>query len=227
MIQDAVVKGLKIESGKTALYASEDFYFQAFFYLTKRFGEGKVFDSHKDAANWIFNVAEFKIQIRIDSTFVNFMIFGGPRYKNYGLLRPFYVAQLRRAARHEKELFYTGKNPTPEQGAVNQKVWDAYCEANGIDDSWNIEMFEREKASDWYDYIGRYNDGVMGVKYSDYAKYGERNNRHTKRALRVLKKFLNNMLTPIYVRDVGFNILGECDGRYKKYYGNIDIEVEK
>ncbi len=81
----------------------------------------------------------------------------------------------------------------------------------------------------WYYHIEEYNENVIDLDPKEIErKYGKiYSNKQTRKALRVLSKFLKNMLTPIRIRDVGFNIKGECGDEYGKYIGNIEYKLIK
>ena len=84
-----------------------------------------------------------------------------------------------------------------------------FCKEEGIDSSWDQERFDKEKRKKWYKRIDEYNDSVIGVKFSDYEKYGEYSNSYIRHALKAMKRFLKSLLTEtIGVRDVEFNIKG-------------------
>ena len=67
LVKEAIKEGLKLPNNSIDdIYDNQyinEFYFQAFFYLTKRFGMPKIYDDYKDAGVWPFSVKGFKIQI--------------------------------------------------------------------------------------------------------------------------------------------------------------------
>ena len=234
LINNTIIEGLKLEKTDRVRRDSQTYYFQAFFYLTKRFGMPKIYDDYKDGGVWTFTVKGFKIQILLDSVFVNFMIFGNAKYKNYSMLSPSLVARTRAASKFEKDDFFTyvedeNHKLSEKQQATNNKIWEAFCNEYNIDDTWTEERFKEEKMYiKWHVYIHKYEDKMIGVNTDEYIeKYGrDYKNSNIKYALKTLKQFLNNMLTPIWVRDCDFNILGRGGSEYKKYDNNIKIEFD-
>lgn len=82
------------------------------------------------------------------------------------------------------------------------------------------DKFEKEgKQLEWFEFIKKYNDKITNIDFNEIEKkYGnDYSNKHTRRALNVMRKFLQNMLTSIMVRDCYFNILGRCNGEFDKY----------
>jgi hypothetical protein len=233
LINNCIIEGLKLEKTDRVRIDSQEYYFQAFFYLTKRFGMPKIYDDYKDGGVWTFNVKEFKIQILLDSVFVNFMIFGNSKFIDYSNRRPYWVAYRRKSVKVKDKLFtidYSSFNSecpklTKIQQKTNEDIWDKFCNENNIDDTWNDEKFKKEGMSiKWHDYIEEYNRKIVGVEFEDYEKFGTYSNSSIKYALKILTKFLNNMLSPIWVRDCDFNILGRGGSEYEKYGNNIKID---
>lgn len=234
LINNTIIEGLKLEKTDRVRRDSQEYYFQAFFYLTKRFGMPKIYDDYKDGVVWTFSVKEYKIQILLDSVFVNFMIFGNSKFKNYSFLSPARIAQQRAARKFSRDDFFTYKKDenhvlTDKEKSTNNKIWELFCEEYNIDETWTYERFKEEKMNiKWFEYIHKYEEKMIGVNTDKYIeKYGhDYKNRNVKHALKTLKQFLNNMLSPIWVRDCDFNILGRGGSEYEKYANNIKIELD-
>jgi len=162
------------------------------------------------------------------------MIFGDAKYKDYSMLSPSRVARIRAASEFEKDDFFTylkdeNHKLTEKENATNNKIWEAFCKEYGIDNSWTNERFEKEGMDmKFHSYIHKYHNKMLGVDIEYYEnKYGYNySNSNIRFALKTLKQFLNNMLTPIWVRDCDFNILGRGGSEYEKYVNNINIEFE-
>jgi hypothetical protein len=224
-----VADSLGYEYDEDSYYSpTDEIYFQAFFYLTQRFGLGVKYDKYKDAAIWDFQVDEYTIRIHQDSSQLSFIIFGDAKHKNLSFLTPFIVKK-KRFLRDYGNLFidmyayeHTNENILNEQ-------WDLFCKKEGIED-WTEEMMIKEGKDDlWIDWVQNYNENLIGTNWEAWKdKYGQYyENRQTRKALRVLDKFLKNMLSPIYIRDVAYNIKGEWDYKYEKYCENIEIKYIK
>jgi len=235
LINDAIIDGLKLEKTDRVRRDSQAYYFQAFFYLTKRFGMPKIYDEDKDAGIWTFTVKEFKIHILLDSVFVNFMIFGNSKFHDYSARKPYWVAYWRKSEKVKDKLYtedYSNLNSeipklTETQEKTNETIWNQFCNENNIDDTWDNEKFESEgMQKKWWNFTSDYNSKIVGIEFKDYGKFGPYSNANTKYALKTLRQFLNNMLTPIWVRDCDFNILGRGGSEYEKYANNINIKFE-
>lgn len=226
-IMDIVSDSLGYDTPQKYTYFTRDMYLTSFFYLTKRFGSHYTYDEYKLAAVWDFKVAEFDIRIELNCSWVTFMVFGGARYKNVGAIPPYWVRMRRVAGRDDRyvDIMADGERSEREKEVINT-LFEDFSRIHGIDDSWTEERFHEEKVDDWFNFIDAHNEKLVGATYAEYLeKYGGTySNALTRRAGRVLRKFLKNMLTPIYVRDVGYNIKGQCGSEYDRYVGNIEIE---
>ena len=83
IINDSIKKSLKMGYPESVQLECKKFYFQAFFYLTKRFGAPEIFDNDKHAGVWIFKVKSYKIQIILNSSFPIFIIYGSYKFEKY------------------------------------------------------------------------------------------------------------------------------------------------
>ncbi len=228
LINNSIIRGLMLK--QTARAESEKFYFQSFFYLSKRFGSPKIFDDYKDAGVWTFLVKNYKIQILLDSTFVKFIIYGNSKFKTYIMFSPYSVARYRKYDSVKNKMFDASENPNKKQKETNSEIWNKFLTENGINDTWTQEAFDKwfkANSMRWFEFIQNFNSKIIGINQDEYfKKYGRLyKNAKTKHALKTLEQFLKNMLTPIYVRDVGFNILGRCDSEFDKFTDNIKIRM--
>ena len=106
---------------------------------------------------------------------------------------------------------------------------DKLCSKNGVDDSWNQEGFEDKLGQKWFDRILEYNNEIIGVDLEEFReKHGKiYYSSKTRNALRTLDQFLKNMLTPIWIRDVPYNIKGVCSEReFDRHINNVKIEFK-
>lgn len=230
-IKKVVGECLGVSDPANLPFGSGKFYFEAFFYLSKRFGQPEVWGEYEDAGAWNFSVKDFTIQVLIDSTFVRFMIFGDKKTHHTSCLQtPYMVAYAREQTRNSDKLFAFSETLTPKQKEVNESIIDEFLEKEGIDiDLWTEEEWEKSGMQEKLDdFVFTYNDRISEVKQSDYERFGDYHyNAETRRALSVLRQFLHNMLTPIWIRDVPYNILGVGGTEYMKYEGNIEITLKQ
>lgn len=114
---EEVLLGAEIKIPEAGIYAdnnypffTESFYFNAYFYLSKRFGHAKFpYDEHKEAGAWNIPCKsgkkhEFLISVRINSCFVEFIIYGEKNHKFQGYCPyPYWIAK-ERAIRNGKNI---------------------------------------------------------------------------------------------------------------------------
>lgn len=204
---------------------TQDMYLSTFFYLSKRFGVPMIWDEYKDAGIWRFKVKQYGILVRMDSSAVSFQMYG--RIGNVELHSPCIIKRNRvRMATNDGyiRLFETELNEKEEQ--VLDEQFTKFAEENEFDpNAITQEEYDAKYRALWWKYLIKYNDSLGGFDYHEFrAKYGdEYQNAYTRHALRTLRQFLKNMLTPIWVRDVPYNIKGEVDGDYSRYENNIEI----
>jgi hypothetical protein len=238
-ISDVIAEALLYDKNQKYDWFTKDMYFQTFFYLSKRFGQHKIMDDLKDGGTWNFKVKEYTIQISLNSSWVTFIIFGEGSKKNklsrnnfiiYSHRCPYWV-KLWREQRKKSSLLLNlhVEKKTERELKIIKKLQDSFFKENGIDDSWTDERFQKEKSNSWYRYLEKYNNDILGVDMDFYNKnYGQDyKNAKTKHALKTLRQFLNNMMTPISVRDASYNIKGRCGNEFDKYVDNIKIEFIK
>jgi hypothetical protein len=213
---------------------TREIYFQAFFYLTKRFGESNKhrIDDCKHAGRWDFAVKNYQITVLIDSCSVNFIVFG-KRGSFLSSATPYNVKKERFALKSDKviNIFDVQEKDT---AAINQLATE-FCAEKGIDDNW--DSFAEKINTDiqlWQDFsdkIFRHNHQVQGFSIKSInEKHGTYyDNAEKRRARRTLEQFLKNMLSPISVRDCSFNITGiVSDADYFKFSGFADnIKIDR
>lgn len=200
-------------------FCTEKIYFPAFFYMTQKYGIGKKPDPYKIAAEWDFERKEFIIRISMNSCFVEFLMFGPAKpYRGYSSMTPYRVKWNRERNRKKHLLIPEMMDDvdvlTKEQTRNQLTLWKKFCTENAVYEGMTQKEFTERKLDDkWMAVISEYNKAVIGVSYAEYdARYGrEYRNRHTRRALRVFRSFLKELMQPISVRDVEFNILGRIE----------------
>ena len=207
-IKQQICKTLDLDSSD--LFFASPLYFTAFFYLQKRFGDYFILDKHKDAAVWGFKVKYYNIQIILSSNNVTFLVFGPKKYvPKYPLWAKIH--------RMSKKGLYTNPSiffdkeawkPIFKKHLEGQNI--NYLEATQEHLDCFCELVQQESTTVIKEQRGRYKD-------EDYS------NAYTRHALRTFDQFLKNMLTPIWVQDVGYNIKGRCGWDGGQYEDNIEI----
>ncbi len=207
----------------------EDMYFQSFFYLSKRFGSPSAFDKGKEAGAWSFKVKDFVIQIRLNGCYVEFMVYG--KISNREVHSP-YIVKYRRERFKKRELLLNEEGKWDKREEEIAKVlFETFSTENNIDESITAEQFNKQYGMKWFKKIQDYNDRIANVDYKEIvAKYGDTyQNSYTRHAIRALDQFLKNMLTPIWIRDVPYNIKGKLTDKeadyYRRYIDNVKIEA--
>lgn len=211
---------------------TRDIYFSTFFYLTKRFGNPVIYDDYKDGGVWNFKVKQYVIQVYMNSSWVSFIMFG--RIGNECVDSPYYV-KYRRAwlANRDNLISVYSEKQTDKEVNIMINLFNDFQKEQGFDGgAITQEEFDKTYANKWFDYILKYNDRIINIDHGDItAKYGnEYQNAYTRHALKTLEQFLKNMLAPIWVRDVPYNIKGCISdheaGNYSRYENNILITFE-
>ena len=211
---------------------SRDIYFDAFFYLTKRFGMPSIEDVYKDAGVWSFEVKNYTIQIYISSSNVNFMIFGDRRLRNIVNYSSYHIKYWRERDRKRHLLINNWdflNNRSEYESQQLQNLFVKYLKENEIPEDINMGDFNSKYGGDfWYKEVDNFNLKILVIDREAYEKYGEYSNAKTRHALKTVRQFIHNMLTPIWVRDCAFNICGRIDDkdivRFEGYENNIKIE---
>ena len=187
---------------------TKDIYFQAFFYLTNRFGSPMDFDDYKTAGTWNFKVKDFIIQITFRSSDLEIVVYG-EKWHNHGGLTEHNIKRQRLDIKNSDRMLHIDFK--------NDKI------------TWNPKYVNSDEVrrelskSNSFEWLWKYNDKVCGIDKMSISDKPYQN-AYTRRALKTLSQFLHNMLTSIYVRDCAFNIKGRCDGEFDKYVNNIDIK---
>lgn len=224
------------KEGKSLItFVTEDIYFQTYFYLCNRFGAPKILDhEYKKTMIWDFLVKEnYKIRIELNGTWVSFIIFAKNRSKGISKRNTYLYSRTPYNVRYNRnEVKYKNKlvnilSPLNESKAsknIKNKIWDKFLKEHGIDDTWTPERFNKEKSIEWFKYVQEYNNSFCTEGCEQLKDRKEYSSSYSRHALRTMRQFLNNMLTPIYVRDVQFNIKGWSKGDFSRFENNIKIE---
>ena len=228
--------GYEIEENMTSMITT-DIYFQSYFYLCNRFGNPRIFDDYKKEMVWYFKVKNYTISIELNSSWVTFIIFGEGGKKNiksknnfynYSNRTPYWVRYWREWERNKSELIdiYSDKKSKKEKSIMNRLSVE-FSLLHNIDDTWTDERFRKEKMKEWIKYLKEYNNKILNTdSFKHLLEKDVYSNSKTKHALKTLRQFLNNMLTPIYIRDVPYNIKGRCIDNFDRYINNIKIEFK-
>lgn len=233
LIVDRVASTLGYKKVDKSFFFTEKMYMQAFFYLSKRFGQPTQFDESKEAGAWHFKVDKFQISIHITSSHVEFIMYG--KYGHNDTHSPWLVKYSRERRKKQHLLIDEGRwfNGTLNGNELQtlERLFGDFIAKNNIPENTTQKEFDKKYFKDWHSSVLKYNHSIIGVDRDVIeSKYGKvYQNFYTRRALRVLDKFLKNMLTPIWIRDCAFNIKGELHGcsyeRYERYKNNIKIEL--
>lgn len=228
-LQSTVAKalGYKLKE-KNNWFLTQDMYFESYFYLCNRFGNPEIVDDYKKRMIWDFNVKSYTIRIVINSSWVSFIIFG-----DYKLLKnetAYEVKFVREYRKNENEIIPFGfeyKDLNAYQKENLDRLLKEFCKENNI----NSALTDNQKFDFLNKNVSEYNDMILNVDKDKYLSFGNHLNSKKKHALRTLRQFINNMLTPIWVRDCAFNIKGRVtDEQVRKllrYENNIKINIEK
>jgi hypothetical protein len=173
---------------------------------------------------WRFEVKGYLVEIRFNASWVIFIVYGDPKKFPMCPLSPYNVRRFREEKRKRKQLFGTSKRTRK----FEKELWKKFVEENDIM-NWEQSEWDADRKIQvkWADYVDAYNEAVIGIgTWEEWAdRYGvvhiNANIRHARRAL---EKFVKNMLAPIYIRDVAYNIKGEVkDMTCMRYDGNIEV----
>jgi hypothetical protein len=235
-ISEVIYEVLGYEKNKyMSSSVTKDIYFQSYFYLCNRFGEPEVFDDYKKIMVWRFKVKQYMIEINLNSSWVNFIIYGAGsnkkvlsknNFRDYSMKSSFFVRYWREEQKNKNKFlnFYSEKKTIREVKIIN-KLWNNFSKLNSFDsDEWTSERIAEEKQSEWNEYLENYNKSIINTDVFKELSKESYYNSNTKHALKTLRQFLNNMLTSISIRDCSFNIKGRCGCENEKYTNNIKIE---
>jgi hypothetical protein len=188
-------------------------FFPAFLYLSKKFGSPKVYDDYKDCGSWDIEHKGFTVRVYLNSCFAEIMIFGDSKiYGNYSARKPYWVKVWRETKRKKHLLIRNGwkQKQTIASRKLADKVFAQYRKEFNLPEDLSQEDFNKKYAQGWFEYTNTYNDKIIGIDYKEFSvKYGfEYKNKHTRRALKVLRTVLKSLLAPLWIRDVAYNIKG-------------------
>ena len=235
LIRRKIKETLQLPDGQYEWQITGDIYFQTFFYLSKRFGEPEVFDDYKNAGTWRFAVKQYQIHVYLNCSWVVFLMFG--KIGNQRIESPALVKWHRRCREVSGKLLY-GYLSNNDRSENTMKIVDALFEQFVVENSIDKENITKEEFDDkygmaWFDYCQKYNNKIINLNRKELdEKYGkEYKNAYVRHALKTLEQFLKNMLTPIWIRDVPYNIKGKLSDKeasfYHRYYDNINIKFIK
>ena len=225
-ITSAVAKELGYDPIQEHSWFTQDIYFQTFFYLSKRFGPPNDFDDSKEAGAWSFRCKDYIIQIRLNSSWVEFMIYGNrivPR-------SPYEVKYKREWSRKRDKLIPIYCKWSDKEKLLADELFKKFVADKNITEGTTQKEFDNNYGFEWLEEIKKYNDSIIGINLElFYEKYGdEYTNSFTRHAIETLRKFIRNMLSPIWVRDVPYNIKGrlfDADAmRLGRFSENVKIE---
>lgn len=230
LIRKTIAKALGYDVNQEHTWFTQDIYFQTFFYLSKRFGNPSLFDDYKEAGAWAFKVKNYIIEIRMNSSWVEFMVYG--KISNMMVNSPYVVKHNREALRKRDLMISVHGDWNENEKKIVDVLFETFLTENNIDKSLPQKQFDKKYGIKWYEEICKYNKKIINVNYDEVVKlYGDSyQNSYTRHALKTLNQFLNNMLTPIWIRDVPYNIKGQLSDKnvsdYKRYINNIKIEFQ-
>jgi len=228
LIKRTIAKALGYDENQEYSRFTSDMYFQTFFYLSKRFGNPSFFDDYKEAGAWAFNVKAYVIEIRMNSSWVEFMMYG--KIGNTRVSSPYTVKYMRERLKKRDLVINEFGNWNEKEEKIAKALFDSFLTDNKVEESITQEQFDEQFGKKWFEKIRKYNNSIINVDYDSILKlYGnDYQNSYTRNAIRTLNKFLNNLLTPIWIRDVAYNIKGRLSDKdamfYERYRNNIKIE---
>lgn len=206
---------------------TRDIYFSTFFYLTKRFGGCQVYDDYKDAGVWNFEVKDYTIQVYMNSSWVQFIIYG--RKSNIAVYSP-YLVRVHRESRNKKAQLvnlYTDKKTDVEMQILEEQFGLFELKEGFKREMISDEQFKELYGMAWYEWMNNYNNNIIGVDYDEFTgKYGKvYYNSYTRHALKTLYQFLKNLLSPFWVRDVPYNLKGRMTGEEARFYDRFENNI--
>jgi hypothetical protein len=218
---------------------TKDIFTSAYFYMCHRFGfpKTKTFDEYKEAGAWHFKVKDYTISVRLNSSWVTFMVYGKSNKFPHVPLSPYQLKRQRAFKKHRKKLidpFNEKKSKTELK--ITEKLWKSFCKEY-LDETWTAERYNNDSQmrNKWFNYQNAYNNKVSNIPSWQECeeKYGEFVvNSNIRHAQRTLGQFIKNLLTPIYIRDVPYNIKGRISDEKaweyeRRFAKNILIKLEK
>lgn len=228
VIDNAVAKALGYNIEENRIGFTRDMYLSTFFYLSKRFGNPTCFDTHKEAGAWSFKVKNYIIQIRLNSHWVDFIVFGDKGCRI--MPAPFIVKYIRERNKKRHLIIDEFSEWDEAESKRANDLYKIFHAENLIPPNLSQEEFDKQYGMQWYERVLKHNDDIININTEEFSeKYGlVYQNSYTKHALRTLIQFINNMFTPIFVRDCAYNIKGfVSESEYDffiRYENNIKIE---
>jgi hypothetical protein len=204
---------------------TEDMFLTTFFYLSKRFGQPTFFDDCKEAGAWHFKVKDYEVSVHLNSNWVSFIMYGdGKKFPR--IPQSPYITRYRRESKKKRRRLINmfSQKKTKLENEIIEKLWNVWSNEN-LDESWTSEKWDAsfEMREKWFSYTNAYNDTIINIgTWREWQeKHGEiKINSHVRHAKRTMAQFLKNMLTPIYIRDVPYNIKGKLRDNEAFEYGN-------
>ncbi|WP_060873818.1 hypothetical protein [Myroides odoratus] len=230
-IRNTIAKTLGYKTPQEYSWYTENIFFETFFYLSKRFGMPKVWDEYKQAGVWSFSVKHYTITVEMNSSWVIFMIFGDKKHYRHSTFPTYWIKYNREANKKRELLLDTMKDSedrTKYEKDKLQQLLNEFQEEKKIPDNITVEDFHEIYGSEFFRKIDEFNNKVIGVNSKDFDLNVEYMNSKKRHALKTMEQFIKNMLTPIYVRDVPYNIKGRMTDNEAHYLNqninNIKID---
>lgn len=236
-IRETIADSLGYEKYQKRSTYTQDIYFQTYFYITKRFGFPMIVDDYKKISVWNFEVKNYTITIEMNSSWVIFMVFGDEKLFSKATIPPSWIRYSRVSNLKKNSLIINLEDASKRSIYESEKIQtllDEFQKDHNIPDDITPDEFNDQFGYEfWYTKISEFNNSIIGINHSDFAeKHGYiYYNSNTKHALKTLRQFLYNMQTPIYIRDVPYNIKGQMSDSdaswFSRYENNVAIEFLK
>lgn len=218
-IRQIICQELEVEGGKHGdFFYTNKYYFQAFFYLTQRFGVH--YKQFYDVATWSFKIKHYVIEIVFNDSFFYFIIFGNEtKFNNRDQYR-LWVKRNRNAKKYHNTIF----DETTDFSKGEAKLFlDYFLKANAIE-SISEESFDAGYGDAFYEVVQVHNDLYLNEGVDKKIHTLEHHTNSLKNhALRTLRQFIRNLHTPVRLKDVNYNIRGVCGCEYNHYENNVKI----
>lgn len=222
-IKQAIKEELSLIEESNDLYSIDSIYFPSYFYLTKRFGEADIEDEYKNAGVWWFYVKEFKIRVKLDSSDIRFDVFSNKPFWKLSFISPSDIKSIRLNEKFKNQLIvlFPSKNHNYPQEVV-ELTNSKYKEY--------LALEKEDPTYSWIDFATEYNNKITGFSSEDAIAFDEKYGKyhytsHTRFALKTLRQFLRNMLVPVWVRDVAYNIKGRDE--YIDFDNENNISIKR
>jgi len=240
LLEKSVLNILKAHSNyKRYTRYTSTIYFQAYFYLSKRFGDGTKHyscDTDKDAAIWRFKVKYLYIDVRLSSCNVLFYVYAPRKRYDDMVLDVIELAHFRNryAKRHLLIHYWNYHNFSEDEQQMFDNAVSQFAKQKNILLDTESDEFWDKYDDDIFEYIDTINEKVLNFNWQKYKqlqkKYGKYRNAQTRYAIRTFESFLKNMLVPIDIDDCSYNIKGRVADedyfRFMQYKNNIKITLK-